>query len=78
MLPDELERVADRHVPGAGKLDIERLSHGVVNDTYQVRRGGAAYAMRVAAHNPWRARNGWTPCCVSIAPGRRHRQIRTV
>jgi thiamine kinase len=48
MLPDELERVAERHVPGAGALDIHPLSHGVVNDTYQVRRGGAVYAMRVA------------------------------
>jgi thiamine kinase len=48
MLPDELEQLADRHVPGAGALDILPLSHGVVNDTYQVRRGGTVYAMRVA------------------------------
>ena len=51
MLPDELERVADRHVPGAGKVGIHRLSHGVVNDTYRVLRGGTAYAMRVATSN---------------------------
>src|SRR3984957_3142844 len=52
MLPDELERVADSHVPGAGAVDIHRLSHGVVNDTYRVLRDGTAYAMRVAASNP--------------------------
>jgi thiamine kinase len=48
MLPDELAQLADRHVPGAGALDILPLSHGVVNDTYQVRRDGSVYAMRVA------------------------------
>lgn len=48
MLPDELAQLADRHVPGAGALDIHPLSHGVVNDTYRVRRDGAVYAMRVA------------------------------
>jgi len=76
MSPDELERVADRHVPGAGKLDIQRLSHGVVNDTYQVRRGGAAYAMRVAAHNPpdfgldraWEARVLERAAAAGLAP----------
>lgn len=52
MLPDELERLADRHVPGAGKPDIQCLSHGVMNDTYRVRRGSAAFAMRVAACDP--------------------------
>ena len=76
MLPDELERVADRHVPGAGKLDIQRLSHGVVNDTYRVRRGAAAYAMRVAASNPpdlgldraWEARVLERAAAAGLAP----------
>jgi thiamine kinase-like enzyme len=48
MLPDELAQLADRHVPGAGALDIHPLNHGVVNDTYKVRRGAAVYALRVA------------------------------
>jgi thiamine kinase len=76
MLPDELERVADRHVPGAGRLDIQRLSHGVVNDTYRVRRGAAAYAMRVAACNPpdlgldraWEARVLERAAAAGLAP----------
>ncbi len=76
MLPDELERVADRHVPGAGKLDIQRLSHGVVNDTYQVRRGAGTYAMRVAASNPpdlgldraWEARVLERAAAAGLAP----------
>ena len=76
MLPDELERVADRHVPGAGKLDIQRLSHGLVNDTYRVRRGAATYAMRVAACNPpdlgldraWEARVLERAAAAGLAP----------
>ncbi|HME40228.1 MAG TPA: phosphotransferase [Steroidobacteraceae bacterium] len=52
MRPDELERVAARHVPGRGKLDIHRLGKGLVNETYRVLRDGAAYALRVAAANP--------------------------
>ncbi|MHB8475403.1 MAG: phosphotransferase [Steroidobacteraceae bacterium] len=76
MLPDELERVAGRHVPGAGKLDIQLLSHGVVNDTYRVRRGAAAYAMRVAACDPpdlgldraWEARVLERAAAAGLAP----------
>ena len=51
MLPDELESVAARHVPGEGKVDILRLSSGLVNETYRVLRDGRAYAMRLAASN---------------------------
>ncbi len=53
MLPDELERLAARHVPGEGKLDILRLSSGLVNETYRVLRDGDSYAMRLAASNPY-------------------------
>ena len=49
MLPDELESVAARHVPGRGKVDIHRLSEGLVNETYKVLRDGSAYVLRVAA-----------------------------
>jgi thiamine kinase-like enzyme len=52
MLRDELEQVAARYVPGSGKLDIHRLSNGLVNETYRVLRDGSAYALRVAASNP--------------------------
>jgi thiamine kinase len=45
----ELESVAARHVPGQGKVDIHRLSEGLVNETYRVLRDGAAYVLRVAA-----------------------------
>jgi thiamine kinase len=53
MLPDELEAVAARHVPGTGKIDIHRLSSGLVNETYRVQRGGSAYALRVSGSNPY-------------------------
>src|SRR5258708_18741581 len=53
MLPDELESVVARHVPGEGKLDIHRLSNGLVNETYRVLRDGSAYALRVAAANSY-------------------------
>jgi thiamine kinase len=53
MLPPELESLAGRHVPGGGKLDIHRLRHGLVNETYRVLRDGRNYALRVAAANPY-------------------------
>jgi thiamine kinase len=53
MLASELESVAARHVPGKGKLDIHRLRSGLVNETYRVLRDGDAYALRVAAANPY-------------------------
>jgi thiamine kinase len=76
MLPDELERLAERHVPGAGALDIRPLSHGVVNDTYQVRRGAAVYAMRVAVSGlpdlgldrAWEARVLESAAAAQLAP----------
>ena len=51
MLPDELERVVSRYVPGHGTPDIHRSSQGLVNETYRVMRDGRAYALRVAAAN---------------------------
>jgi aminoglycoside phosphotransferase (APT) family kinase protein len=51
MLPDELRLFADRHVPGAGPVEIQRSGGGLVNETYRVLRDGATYAMRVAAAN---------------------------
>ena len=76
MLPDELNAVAASHVPGAGKLDITRLGCGLVNETYQVRRDGAAFALRVAAANPhhlgidrqWEARLLQTAAAADLAP----------
>jgi thiamine kinase-like enzyme len=45
----QLESVADRHVPGTGKIDIQPLGQGLVNDTYRVMRDGNVYALRAAA-----------------------------
>jgi thiamine kinase-like enzyme len=50
---DELETLISRHVPGEGKLDIHRLSDGLVNETYRVQRDGKAYSLRVAATNSY-------------------------
>jgi thiamine kinase-like enzyme len=52
MLPDEVERLAARHVPGEGKIDIHRLSVGLVNETYRVLRAGTTYALRAAGSGP--------------------------
>jgi thiamine kinase-like enzyme len=41
-------RVAAQHVPGTGRVEIERLGTGLVNETYRVLRGGNAHAMRLA------------------------------
>lgn len=53
MRPDELESAAAHHVPGEGKVDIHHLSTGLVNETYRVVRDGHAFALRVAASNPY-------------------------
>jgi thiamine kinase len=77
MLPHELESVAARHVPGAGKLAIHRLRNGLVNETYRVLRDGSVYALRVAASNPyglgldraWEARVLERAVLAGLAPG---------
>jgi thiamine kinase-like enzyme len=53
MQPDELEGLAARHVPGAGSIKIHRLGSGLINETYRVLRDGNAFALRVAAANPY-------------------------
>jgi thiamine kinase len=50
MRPDELERLAVRHVPGAGPPIIDRLGKGLINETYRVVRDGESFALRVAAN----------------------------
>jgi thiamine kinase-like enzyme len=45
------ERVAALHVPGTGRVEIERLGAGLVNETYRVMRDGSAHAMRLALSN---------------------------
>jgi thiamine kinase len=45
------EAVLEPFVPGAGRMVVERLGSGLVNDSYRVMRGGLAYAVRVAAAN---------------------------
>ncbi|HEY4445222.1 MAG TPA: phosphotransferase [Steroidobacteraceae bacterium] len=51
MPPDELASTVSRHVPGQGKIEIHRVSTGLVNETYRVLRDGRAYALRVTATN---------------------------
>lgn len=53
MPPDELRLFAERYVPGTGPVDIHRSGGGLVNETYRVLRDGAAFALRVAAGNPY-------------------------
>jgi thiamine kinase len=51
MLRHDPERVAALHVPGTGRVEIERLGAGLVNETYRVMRDGSAHAMRLALSN---------------------------
>jgi thiamine kinase-like enzyme len=53
MRPPDLESLAERHVPGSGPLHMYPLRSGLVNETYRVLRDGVAYALRVAAANPY-------------------------
>jgi thiamine kinase-like enzyme len=52
MQPGELQGLAARTVPGDGAMEFRRLGGGLVNESYQVRRGGHLYVLRVAAANP--------------------------
>jgi thiamine kinase len=80
MLPDELRLFADRHVPGAGPVEIQRSGGGLVNETYRVLRDGATYAMRVAAANlyalgvdrDWEAQVLKAACAADLAPAVEH------
>ncbi len=76
MLPDDAERVAVRHVPGAGRPEICRLGAGLVNETYRVLRDGSAYAMRLTVSNraglgldsAWEVRVLETAVAAGLAP----------
>ncbi len=75
MLPDELESIAARHVPGEGRPEIRRLGAGLVNATYRVQRDGCSYAMRTSATNPhlgvdreWEARVLESAVAAELAP----------
>ncbi|HEY2685567.1 MAG TPA: phosphotransferase [Steroidobacteraceae bacterium] len=46
MPPSDLERLLG-HVPGAGDIELERLSSGMGRDTYRVCRDGVRYAVKV-------------------------------
>jgi thiamine kinase len=75
MLPDELESIAARHVPGEGRPEIRRLGAGLINETYRVQRDGCSYAMRTSATNPhlgvdreWEARVLESAVAADLAP----------
>lgn len=76
MLPDELESLAVRHVPGDGPPDVEPVGKGLINETHRVGRGGDTFAMRVAAANPhhlgvdreWEARVLENAVAADLAP----------
>jgi thiamine kinase-like enzyme len=52
MQRSDIESLADRCVPGAGRVDIQMLRQGPVNETYRVVRDGMAHAVRVAGAKP--------------------------
>jgi thiamine kinase-like enzyme len=73
----DVDSVAQRHVPGIGEIEIQRLRQGLVNETYRVLRDGNAYALRVAAANTpdlgldrrWEARVLEGAVAAELAPG---------
>jgi thiamine kinase len=80
MLPDELRLLAQRHVPGTGPVEMHRSGGGLVNETYRVLRDGTAYALRVAAANPyelgvdrhWERQVLEAACAAHLAPAVEH------
>jgi thiamine kinase-like enzyme len=47
-----IERLSREIVPGTGALGIQRLSAGLLNETYRVIRDGNSYALRVSVAQP--------------------------
>jgi thiamine kinase len=48
-LAARLEHLAERYVPGAGPVAIDRLGSGLVNRSYRVKRDGRVFSLRLAA-----------------------------
>jgi thiamine kinase len=46
-----LEEAALQWVPGSGPVDIRQLTSGMVNDSWQVARGGRLYSLRMSQSN---------------------------
>lgn len=44
----EVERLALRHVPGEGPVQLERVGTGLGSETYRVTRDGLQYSLRIA------------------------------
>jgi len=49
MLRSEVVQLARRHVPGLDEPEVQLQNAGIVNNTYQVRRDGRWYALRVVS-----------------------------
>jgi len=49
MQPREIEQLCRAVLPGAGSIDLEALSAGMISATYRVARDGVAYTLKVAA-----------------------------
>jgi aminoglycoside phosphotransferase (APT) family kinase protein len=47
----EVEELCRTVLPGTGAVDIEALGHGLISETYRVRRDGLAYTLKAAAPN---------------------------
>jgi thiamine kinase-like enzyme len=45
----EIEQLCRAVLPGAGSIDLEPLSAGLMSETYRVARDGVAYTLKVAA-----------------------------
>jgi thiamine kinase-like enzyme len=52
MLLKELEALALRWVPGRGPVQMQRLSMGLVNESFRIERDGRWFVMRVATDTP--------------------------
>ena len=76
MLLHDIEALAAAVLPGAGAVHVESATQGLVNETYRVARGGAVYALRMAAERgvglgmdrEWEARVWRAAAAAQLAP----------
>src|ERR1700736_6333679 len=47
----DIEELCRTVLPGAGGVDVEPLTQGLISETYRVRRAGLAYTLKAAAPN---------------------------
>ena len=69
MSSPELQSLAERLIPGTGRLAMHRLKGGLVNESYRVTRAGVDYVLRtaIADEADWGLDRAWEAKVLAVA-----------